>query len=369
MNYVDTIKRAFRITWMHKSLWLLGFLASLGSGGSGSGVGTGGNADGQQDLGRMPGWMGDSQLGNEFNRWMSDNSGVILALTCALLCVFFIIWIATLVLGEIGQGGLIANVDGIERGGSPSFGDGWRAGAARVRTLVGMRLLLAIPGILLGAIFAAIVVITIVGAAGSAAGGRSGDDMFSTILGAGILSIVCLFLPLLCIFAIYGLLVGILETFGRRAIVLENLGAIDGLKRGWAVFRSRIGDSIVLAILLAVVGFVVGIVIAIPLAVFGVGAVVGTAVLSNGIENMPWALVAVGILLFVVLAAVIGSYFTAMNSAVWTLAYREFAAPPPTPMSATTTDAGQPAIESGQPPARPERSEGTDGAPSAEGAP
>jgi hypothetical protein len=157
--------------------------------------------------------------------------------------------------------------------------------------------------------------------------------------------------------AIYGLLVGILETFGRRAIVLENLGAIDGLKRGWAVFRSKIGDSIVLAILLAVVGFVVGIVIAIPLAVFGVGAVVGTAVLSNGIENMPWALVAVGILLFVVLAAVIGSYFTAMNSAVWTLAYRSF----------TTADSGQPTAvtttpaDDGRPPAAD--------APSTEGAP
>lgn len=347
MNYVDTIKRAFRITWIHKSLWLLGFLASLSSGGgSGGNFNTGGGSDGGSGSNQLPSWLDASQVG----RWFEQNSATVAALICVLLCVFLVIWLVTLVLGEIGQGGLIANVDGIERGGSPSFGDGWRAGAAHVRTLVGMRLLLAIPGLLLGAIFVAILVITVVGAAGTALSGQSGEDLFTAILGAGAIGFLCLFLPLLCIFAVYGLLVGILETFGRRAIVLENLGAVDGLKRGWAVFRGRVGDSIILAILMALVGFVVGIVIAVPLAVFGVGAVVGTAVLSNGIENMPWALIAVGILLFVVLAAVIGSFFTAVNSVVWTLAYRSF----------TTADSGQPTAVTTTP---------ADDAPSAEGAP
>jgi hypothetical protein len=326
MNYVDTIKRAFRIAWMHKSLWLLGFLASLSSGGSGGSFSGGGDGGGRSDAGELPNWMGGSGM----ERWLSDNAGLLIGVVCGLLCFFLVLWLVFLVLGEIGQGGLIANVDGIERGGAPGFRDGWNAGRARMRTLVGMRLLLSLPGILIGVIFASIAVLMLAGAAGSA--GR-GDDAMNTIMGIGVVGLVCVFFPMLCVFAIYGIVVGILETFGRRAIVLENLGAIDGLKRGWAVFRGRIGDSIVLAILMAVVGVVIGFVIAIPLGIFGVGAVVGTVVLSNGIENMPWALIAVGILLFVVLAAVIGSYFTAMNSAVWTLAYREFTAPPPTPPS------------------------------------
>jgi len=332
VNYTETIKRAFRIAWKHKSLWLLGFLASLSSGGgSGGNFNTGGGSDGGSGSNQLPSWLDASQIG----RWFEQNSATVAALICVLLCVFLVIWLVTLVLGEIGQGGLIANVDGIERGGSPTFGDGWRAGAARVRTLVGMRLLLAIPGILLGAIFVAILVITTVGAAGTALSGQSGEDLFAAILGAGALGFLCIVFPLLCIFAIYSLLVGVLETFGRRAVVLENLGAIDGLKRGWAVFRGKIGDSIVLAILMAVVSFVVGIVVAVPLVVFGVGTAIGAAAFS---DSAPWALIAVGILLFIALAVVIGSFFTAVNSAVWTLAYREFTTPPPAPPTPPAID-------------------------------
>ncbi|MCX6017577.1 MAG: hypothetical protein NTZ50_03595 [Chloroflexi bacterium] len=361
MNYINTIKRAFRIAWTHKSLWLLGFLAALSGGGGG-----GGNLNipsNQRNTDTLPGWMDNSELSNQVARWFDQNSGLVLAAICGLLCVLLVLWIVTLILSEIGHGGLIANVDRIEHGENPGFGDGWRAGSARLRTLVGLRLLLAIPGILLGLIFAAILVIGVVGIAGST-GTRSSESMFTTMMGAGLVGILCVGIPLLCIFVIYGILVGILETFGRRAIMINGLGAVDGLKRGWAVFRSRIGDSIVLAILMAVVGFVIGLIIAVPLLIFGVSTV-ATAVMSDQMSTIPWALIAVGILTTIVIAIVLGSFITAVDSTLWTLAYREFTTPPPPPppppVLTSTTDAGQPMIEAGQSP--------TADAPSAESAP
>jgi len=263
MKYTDIIKRAFRIAWTHKSLWLLGFLASLGSGGSGGNFSTGGNAGGREGTTELPGWMDTSQI----SRWLAENSGAIMAAICVLLCVFFVLWLVMLVLGEIGQGGLIANVNEIERDGRPGFGDGWRAGVARVRTLVGMRLLLSIPGILLGLIFVSILVISVVGTAGSAVGGRNSDEMIAMLLSAGAIGFLCLVFPLLCVFVIYSIAVGILETFGRRAIMLENLGAVDGIKRGWELFRSRLGDSIVLAILMAIIRTVLAIFIVVLVAI------------------------------------------------------------------------------------------------------
>ncbi|MCX6017576.1 MAG: hypothetical protein NTZ50_03590 [Chloroflexi bacterium] len=322
---------------------MLGFLVSLSGGGFGGGFGssfgssfsTGSSSDGRSGMNPLPGWWGNSQMRREIGRWLADNSETILAAIGVLLCVLFVLWIVLLLLGEIGQGGLITNVDGIERSGSPGLGDGWRAGAARMRTLVGMRLLLAIPGLLLVLIALALFAPTI---AALISGVRSAGDITDNAalaLGSGMIGMICAGIPLLCVVAIYNLLIGLLETFSRRAIMLENLGTFDSIKRGWAVFRSRIGDSIVIAILMAVVNFIVGIIIALPLVVV-IGVSTAAVMMSDGTtDNISWSLVAVAVavLLFILMTAVIGSYLTAANSAAWTLAYRTF-----TTAVATTTE-------------------------------
>ena len=68
------------------------------------------------------------------------------------------------------------------------------------------------------------------------------------VLSAGV-GFLCL-LPLICLLIPVGIAVGIIIEQANRAIVLEDLGIFDGLKRGWEIARSNIGPIIIMALIL-----------------------------------------------------------------------------------------------------------------------
>jgi hypothetical protein len=140
MNYLDIIRRAFRITWTHKWLWLLGFAASLSGGGAGGFFGTGADNTGGNGFitttSRGSPFLGLLSLLTIYSPADSPQWPVYIGMG---LFVIAVLWLGTLLLGEIGHGGLIANVDDIERGGSPTFGDGWRAGVTHMRRMADSR--------------------------------------------------------------------------------------------------------------------------------------------------------------------------------------------------------------------------------------
>lgn len=336
MDYIETIKRAFRITFQHKSLWVLGFLASLagsgGSSGSGNinlpsgGSGSSGSPGGSSGL---PGNMPFDDLPRMFN----ENVGLIVAVIIALCCFLLVLSLIFIALSEIGHGGLISNVDRIEQGERPGLGDGWRSGAGRLRTLFGQHLLLAIPGLIIALVLVAALAIGFAPLFTEMA--RGGDfDRAPEMMMGGIFGALCLLVPLACVGWIWGILSAILSTFGRRAVMLNGAGAIDGFKQGWAVFRANIGNSIVMAIILFVVNFVIG--IGLVLAALALLAPAGIAFFAtaggdSGFEPATIAVLIVGGLAFIVLSAIVQSILTTLNSAAWTLSYRQFTQPPAAP--------------------------------------
>lgn len=309
MDYGNILSRAWNIVWGNKWLFILGFLAALGSSGGSSG-GSGGRGNVSTTL---PDDFG-SQLPGNFSEIMSTIAPFIVVLVCFFFVLAIVLWLLRLV----GEAGMIASVDRIEAGEKLTFGDGFSAGTAYLPKMIGLTLVLYGPFLLVGLIMAA------VGVGVAATGFSGGEEVFGR--GMGLLAL-CL-VPLGCILAIFGIIVAFVYPMAQRGIIIESLGVMDGIRRGWQVLRQNIGEILLLAIIFAIIGFIVGIVsliIAVPLAlIFALPAIMAAIEGSAAFTMSTIALGIVGVIVFILLAAAITSIVRTFQSAAFTLAYHQW---------------------------------------------
>ena len=304
MDYGKILGRAWEITWRWKVLWILGFLASLGQGwGSGN-----------------PGYSTDS---SNWPRWhVADVSTPVWVILVIVACVAIFIGIALWVISIMARGGLIAGVQQVEDEDSTSFLRAWRVGVRRFWTLFGISVLTALPILILVVLGIAVFVLLIAGTVG----------IFDTSEAAGVTGIVGLVLcggTLCCGTILVGIVLDQIRVYAERAAILEGLGWIEAIERGWGVLKNNLGPTILLWLIFLVIGLVFGAVI------FGGLAVVIAPLIAifASVEPGPWiaAPICLGGLLGILVFGLIGSVLETFTSATWTLAYREFAglaAPP-----------------------------------------
>ncbi len=312
MDYGNLFRRSWDIVWQNKYLFILGFLAALGSGS------TGGNFNF-----RAPGPSGTSSTDfpleafDEFTQFWSEYGGLIIG----LFCFFFILGVVFWLIRLAAQGGLIESVDRIEAGEKISFGQAFSAGVARIWSLVGLNLLLNLPFILFGLLFAGI------GGSVFLAAMRSSGDFsgFETAFGGLFACIglsVCLLVPL-------GIVIAIVQPFAQRGLMLKQLGVMDSIRHGWQVVRDNIGDIILLIIAFVVIGFLFGLVTAvftIPFAFLAMGPFIFDVMQGNEITfgASQVATLAFGGICLGLVGAAVNSVLTAYRSATVTLAYQHF---------------------------------------------
>jgi hypothetical protein len=334
MDIAGICSRAFKITRQNPKLWVLGFLAALNGADSGISGGSNINAPsgGVPGTGTAPGAGNETvaQIGRivqEVITTLTNNNGLLISVIGGFICLLLIASLLVLLISEIAHGGLIANVDRIENDQKPSIGDGFRAGASRAGALVGQKLLLGLPNLIifvvaLTVIGVALIPIFIQASTGGSSAGGSADAFMSIALIFGI------FLPLICVGWLYNIAAQLLSQFGRRAIVLEGQGAIGGLKRGWTVIKSNGTDTVMMAMLAGVLRLVIGIGVGIVLVLFTVPVFIGmAAAVSNASEQTVIRLGLIGVVLFVALTAVtavLSTLLLTFESSLWTLTYRTF---------------------------------------------
>lgn len=304
MDFGKVLGRAWEITWRWKVLWILGFLASLGSGGFGGGGNVYSGDNGQSyDFG---GWPGEV-LGPGF--WAAFG-GIILALLCLGLLIAIALWVVSI----IARGGLIAGVQQVEEEGDTTFGQAWRAGAGRFWTLLGIAFLAAIPFIILAMILAAVAVVGILVAMGASNG-------FESVALPGILTAIACGVGFCCVLVIVGIVVDQIRTYAERAAILEGLGWIDAFVRGWQVLKDNLGPTIILWLIFLALGFVLA------MAIIAGGAAVALPLLAvtAAVEPGLWLIAPAccGGLAALIIFALIGAVIETFTSATWTLAYRE----------------------------------------------
>ena len=306
MDFGKVLGRAWEITWRWKMLWVLGFLAALGQGGSSA-----------------PQWNWNYTFSDQdFQRWsyqpweyaeefFAGIAVLVLALCCVALIIAIILWVVSI----IARGGLIAAVQQVEVDGETSFGKAWSAGARKFWTLFGLGILAALPIILL--VIIGIIMFTI--------GITAGVGLLEVGEAAGITTL--LFVTVTCGgFLCCGMfvLVIVLEQiriYGERAAILEDLGWIDAFKRGWQVLVENIGATLILWLIFFALGIVIfGIVFVIMLALT-------VPLLGLFVNADPgWVLIGplcVGGVLGAIVYAVIRSIIVAFTSSTWTLAFME----------------------------------------------
>jgi hypothetical protein len=216
-----------------------------------------------------------------------------------------------------------------------SIGHGFRLGWSRKAwRLFLIDLIIGIPVFLFFLIFLALVLAPILLWATGA----------PVLGGLGTIASIGLFFLLICAAIVVGVVLSFLLIFFRRACVLQDLGVIESIRKGYFVVRQNLKDTGVMWLIMAGINIGWSIVI-IPvglLIVLLAGLVAGVVALAvggagatflSGIEPWIFAIV-VGLPIFIVLVSVPLAFFNGLRvtfvSSTWTMTFRELTALEPT---------------------------------------
>lgn len=335
MNYVETLKRAFRITVKYRALWLFGFLLALcGGGGGGGGNGGGGT----------PSSSGNNQWNNGSNPFKDFNmpnldQGTIIGLIAAAILLIFILIVVGVIVRSVSRAALIGMVDQSERTGAVTIKDGWRIGwSAKAWRVFLLNLAISIPMLIITLASLALV-------ASPLLLGLAGEKFL--ILGA-IIAIGLLLLWILGVIVVGVLLTPFIEL-GWRYTVLQEKGVLESLKIAYSLIRQNLKDITITVLLLIGVGIAWGmvsiilaiIIILLALLIGGIPGLIGYMLTQNVVVAIIAGVPLFLIVLVIPLTFVTGLYLI-FQSAVWTLVFRHL------------TGADTPTIIEAEPPAEPE---------------
>lgn len=307
-NFGEVLTRAWQIIWKHKILWVFGILASCGR--SGGNFNSNFNSGGGNGGGGQP-----TQIPPQMMRWLQtieQNLTTIIIVVTAVVCV---IWIVTIFLGAIGKIGLIRGTAQAE-GGAESlvFGELFSGSVPYFWRMFGLSLILSIPAFLVAIVVAVVVVGALAASGGSDAGVVAVFSSVPLLIGC-----ICLLVPVMFV-------LGMIFRQAENAIVLEEMGVLPSITRGWEVFKANLGPIILMAIILGVIGFVAGIVIAIPFFLI-VFPMMITFMVGQGQNMTPLYLMGACLCVFIPVAWLLQGIIIAYTESAWTLTYMRLTKP------------------------------------------
>jgi hypothetical protein len=293
-NFGEVLTRAWQIIWKHKVLWIFGIFAGCGRGGNGGGGGSGGGG------GTGPGTQPFPELERtmqQIGQWIQDNPwivavGIILVLALVIISIF---------LGTIGRIGLIRGTYQAETGADRlNFGELFSGSMPYFWRVFGLSFIIFLIALLVFVPLALFGVLT-----------------------AGI-GFICA-LPLICILIPVLWALSVVIEQANAAIVIDNLGIGDGLRKAWELARANVGPIILLALIVFIGSGIVGFIVAIPI-IAAVFPLIFSAASNN--PNPIWITVvccAVYFPILILLSGILNAYV----QSVWTLTYMRLSAKPP----------------------------------------
>lgn len=317
MNYGEILSKAWKIIWKHKVLWIFGILAGFSS--------SPGNSTSSSYSYESSGstTTGPNIFGQNWDR-LFQNINIPPAVIVLFVFLAIILVIVGILLVTIGKIGLIRGASQADEGAEHlSFGQLFNSGMHYFWRVLLLNILMALVVFVVVAILAIPVILVLVG------------------LAATVVGLLCV-VPLICVMAIIGWLFGIFIEQSTVALVTEDLGVMDALRRGWKVVTRYAGQYIVMGVILGIIGGVAAFLIGLPLFALILPPLAQLAITGREIG----AGLTVSVVLFLlylpvllVLNGILQSYLTT----AWTLTYRRVsrldqsavevfpAPPPPTP--------------------------------------
>jgi hypothetical protein len=236
MDYLATLNTTFKQWWKHKYLWIVGILGSILAG-----SGTGSNFNFSNFSSKDTNSLSQMDFLND-----PATMSIVIVVVVIVLLLSLVFFALALYLQARADSGLFQATQKLHLNDNKiGFWNTWALGKFRLKTLVGQQLLIGAPIYLLGLIFILAIIAVLVVNKNNPSGMSSG---LLIILGCATIFI--------CIVAIYSILASLASLFGRRISVLENIGALEGLKRGFNFFGANFADIFVFWLVSWLVGLV-----------------------------------------------------------------------------------------------------------------
>ncbi len=304
MDFGEAISTAWKVIWKHKVLWIFGILAGCSARSSSPNF----NYSFNNRVGPS-----SSQYPYQIERFFQS---VPVWVWIALGVGFLVLILLALFLGTVGRIGLIrGTIDADEGAQRLSFGPLFSASLPYFWRVFLLNFLLGLMSFILVLVLIVPSILAIVATKG---------------LGA-LLVLPMMCIALLCLGVLFWVL-GIILQQANVAIVAENLGVIEGIQRGWSVFRANLGSLFVIAIFIAIIGGVIGFIIGIPflfilLPIF-LADISGGVFQSGNIAQVgiiaAIAILAIDLPIAIFLGGVLQSYI----GSLWTLTFRRLTRKP-----------------------------------------
>lgn len=311
-NMVDlgyVIRRAWEITWRHKTLWLFGFLVSLGTVGTYVGIGSGSRWE----------WLAQ-KLPPEAQRAVStlSSSSYFTIAIVAVVLLALTISVGLALLGARGRAALVDQVRTAEERGKVSLHAGWQAGARYFWPVFLIHVLLGLPVAAVTLIGA----LPVIGTSLLIARYPRVEVVMPGVFAILVVLLACL-APVVCLAVLLSVPLSVLQRLAVRACVLEGCGVRQSIVRAWAMLREHLGRLALVWLVLVGVGIGVMIGIGLSLALIAL-LLVMVALLTMFVSPLLFItlMLIIGLLAWLVGAACSGAVET-FTSTIWTLVYRE----------------------------------------------
>lgn len=310
-DFGEILSRAWKIVWKFKILWVFGFLYSCGrtgagsSGGGGRSGGGGGSSSGGVfgSGGRLQSWLNSPGIGQQE-----------LFIIVGVIVLIILVSLFILALSVMGKIGLVRGTINAESGAEQmSFGELWQT--RYFGRLFGLHLLIGLAGLGLLLVF---LIPLILGVLPLMAGGRAENAIIFLVV------LLCL-LPLVCIVVPVMLVLGIWLELAQNALIIEDLGVIASLRRGWQVFRASLVNSLIMGFILWLAAAIAGTIVSLPV-IFVVlpglfGFIAGSAAQMDGLMYSGVGLALLCLCIYLPFALVGNSIVQAYQGIAWALTY------------------------------------------------
>ena len=147
--------------------------------------------------------------------------------------------------------------------------------------------------------------------------------VFFGVLTAGV-GFLCM-LPLICVLIPVGWIVSVVVEQAQPAIVLEDLGMLDGIKRGWEVVKSNAVTMIIMSLILGAGGGIISLIFAIPIIAAFIPVFISLTTLGESLTPLYISLVCCT--LYMPVLIFLNGVLTAYIQSVWALTYMRLAVP------------------------------------------
>lgn len=282
MDIGRILGRAWEIIWKHKILWIFGILA--------------GCTNLSYNSSNFRYTFNNRSIPNQWQPYFNYNQanpGAIILVVVAVLLVALLLTAIAVFLGTVGHIGIIRGTQQAEQGSARlAFGDIFSGSLPYFWRVFFLDLLV---GLAVG------------------------------LLSLMLIATICL-APIVCFIGIFAMFIAAYVSLANNAIVIENLGIRQALRRAWSLIQTDLGSVIVLTLILELaLGLIVGSILALPIILIVLPAagvfIFGVANNSNAAAIGSLLLAGLCFVIYLPILVVISGALRSYIESAWTLAY------------------------------------------------